>query len=122
MSLGTSLAVWWLRLYTPNAGDLGSIPNQGTISHMLQLRVCMPQLKILSAKTKTRHSQINNFFKKEKKENESRQCLVLVDIWRTLKHCLGEYSLGQLLWKTLGQYLWTYLREMHADGFQNGPR
>ena len=29
---------------TPNAGDLGSIPVQGTRSHMLQLRVRMPQL------------------------------------------------------------------------------
>ena len=33
--------------------DLGSIPGQGTRSHMLQLRVHMPQPKILSAATKT---------------------------------------------------------------------
>ena len=33
---GTSLAVQWLRLLTPNAGDLGSIPGQGTRSHSLQ--------------------------------------------------------------------------------------
>ena len=30
-----------------NARSLGSIPGQGTRSHMLQLRVCVPQLKIL---------------------------------------------------------------------------
>ena len=28
---GTSLVVQWLKLHTPNAGDLGSIPGQGTI-------------------------------------------------------------------------------------------
>ena len=30
---------------TPNAGDLGLIPGQGTRSRMPQLRVHMPQLK-----------------------------------------------------------------------------
>ena len=35
---GTSLAVQWLRLHAPNAGDLGLIPGQGTRSHMLPLR------------------------------------------------------------------------------------
>ena len=43
--VGTSLEVQWLRLNTPNAVDPGSIPDQGTRSHMPQLRVCMPQLK-----------------------------------------------------------------------------
>ena len=42
---GTSLVVQWLRLHTPNAGDPGSIPGQGTRSHM-------PQLKIPHAATK----------------------------------------------------------------------
>ena len=37
--------VQWLRLLAPNAGGPGSIPGQGTRSHMLQLRVRMPQLK-----------------------------------------------------------------------------
>ena len=31
---GTSLMVQWLRLYAPNAGDVGSIPGQGARSHM----------------------------------------------------------------------------------------
>ena len=39
----TSLMVQWLRLHVPNAGGLGSIPEQGTRSHMPQLRVQMLQ-------------------------------------------------------------------------------
>ena len=46
---GTSLVVQWLKLHTPNAGDLGSIPGQGTRSHMPQVRVCMLQLNVLRA-------------------------------------------------------------------------
>ena len=34
------------------------IPGQGTRSHLLQLRVCMPQLKILYAAPKTGHRQV----------------------------------------------------------------
>ncbi|TEA29203.1 hypothetical protein DBR06_SOUSAS14810008, partial [Sousa chinensis] len=49
-----SLVAQWLRLHTPNAGDLGLIPGQGTRSHMLQLSVFMPQLRSLPATTKTR--------------------------------------------------------------------
>ena len=36
--LGTSLLAQWLGLCTPNAGGLSLIPDQGTRSHMLQLR------------------------------------------------------------------------------------
>ena len=57
--LGAFLAVQWLRLHAPNAGGWGSIPGQGTRSHMLQLRVCILQLKIPSAVTETWCSQIN---------------------------------------------------------------
>ena len=46
---------------------LGSIPVQGTRSHMPELRVQMPKLKILYATTKTRHSQINKFFFKKRR-------------------------------------------------------
>ena len=56
---------WWLRLRTPNAEDPGSILGQETQSHMPQLRVCILQLKILNAATKTQCSQIN--IKKKKK-------------------------------------------------------
>ena len=34
-----------LGLCAPNAGGQGSIPGQGTRSHMLELRGCMLQLK-----------------------------------------------------------------------------
>ena len=53
--------VQWLRLGAPHAGGMGSIPGQGTRSHMLQLRVRMLQrrLKILCATAKTSHGQIN---------------------------------------------------------------
>ena len=37
--MGTSLMVQWLRLLMQGAP--GSIPGQGTISHMAQLRVCI---------------------------------------------------------------------------------
>ena len=33
-TVGTSLVVQWVRLCAPNAGDRGSIPGQGTRSHM----------------------------------------------------------------------------------------
>ena len=36
--------VQWLRLHALNVGGLGSIPGQGTRSHMPQLRVHMPQI------------------------------------------------------------------------------
>ena len=50
---GTSLVVQWLRLHAPNAGGPGSIPGQGTRSHMLQLSVPVQQLKMPHAATKT---------------------------------------------------------------------
>ena len=48
----TSLVVRWLRIQAPKAGGPGSIPSQGTRSHMWQLRVHMLQLKITQAATK----------------------------------------------------------------------
>ena len=50
---GTSLVVQWLRLRAPNAGGPGSIPGQGTRSHVPQLSVPVQQLKIPHAATKT---------------------------------------------------------------------
>ena len=38
---GTSLVDQWLILHTPNSGDTGLVPVQGTRSHMPQLRVRM---------------------------------------------------------------------------------
>ena len=45
-SLRASLVVQWLRLQSLQAGDLGSIPGQGTRSHMLQLRLEQPNQSI----------------------------------------------------------------------------
>ena len=62
--------VQWLRLCALSAEGPGLIPGQETRAHILQLRVCMPQLKtwhattkIPCAATKTRHSQINKKIK-----------------------------------------------------------
>ena len=44
---GTSLVAQRLRLPAPNSGGPNSIPGQGTRSHMQELRVGMPQLKLL---------------------------------------------------------------------------
>ena len=53
----------WPGLHIPNAGGPGSILSQGTRAHMLQLRVCMLQLKIPHVKMKTPCSQINKQIK-----------------------------------------------------------
>ena len=45
VNMGTSLVVQWLGLQAVNAGRLGSIPGQGTRSHMKQPRVHLPQLR-----------------------------------------------------------------------------
>ena len=58
-TVGTSLAVQWLRLHAAHAGGLGPVPGQGTRCHVLQLRAGRPQLKVSPAAMKTRHRQIN---------------------------------------------------------------
>lgn len=55
---GDFLVVQWLKLHIPSAGFLGSIPDQGSRSHMQQLRVQMLQLKSPRATTKTWCSQV----------------------------------------------------------------
>ena len=56
--IGTSLAVQWLRLHSPNVRGLGLIPGQGTIFHVQQLRVRMLQLMTPHTALKGQHSQI----------------------------------------------------------------
>ena len=51
--MGTSLVVQGLRPRALNARGLGLIPGQGARSHVPQLRVRVPQLKVLHATTKT---------------------------------------------------------------------
>ena len=64
---GTSLVVLWLRLCAPNARDPGSIPGQGTSSHMLQLKNPWSHNddQRSRAATKTQNSQVNKFLKKK---------------------------------------------------------
>ena len=53
ISFWTSLLVQWLRLFAPNAGDPGSIPDQGRRSRICcnnDWRSCMLQLRPSSAK------------------------------------------------------------------------
>ena len=46
--------VQWLRLHAPNAGGMGSIPGQGTRSHMPQLKSSRAEMKMkLHDATKT---------------------------------------------------------------------
>ena len=46
---GTSVEVQWLRLCSPNAGAPGLIPDQGTRSRMLQLKILHATTKIWSS-------------------------------------------------------------------------
>ena len=57
----TSLVVRRPRLHAPNAEGLGSTPGQGTISHILKL-------KMLCDATNTQCSQVNKFFSLKKKK------------------------------------------------------
>lgn len=49
----------WPNLHNPNAGDLGSISGQGTLSHMPGLKDPSCHTKMEDSKTKSQHSQIN---------------------------------------------------------------
>ena len=46
---GTSLGVQWLRLCSPSAGAPGLIPDQGTRSRMLQLKILHATTKVWSS-------------------------------------------------------------------------
>ena len=66
---GTSLVVQWVRLPTPNAGGLGSIPGQGTRSRThAATKSPHATTKSLQATTRTWSSQ--NKLKKKKKVQE----------------------------------------------------
>ena len=76
--IGTSLVVHWLRLHAPKAGHLGSIPGQGTRSHMMQL-------KIPHAATKSWHSQTDKHFLKRIYIHISESFYYMAEITTTLK-------------------------------------
>ena len=69
---GTSLVVQWLRLCAPNAGDLGWIPDQGTRSHMPQLRVC----KLLKMKQQVKIPRVINTTKTQ--YSQGRLCVIFL--------------------------------------------
>ena len=52
--------VQWPGLCTSNAGGPGSVPAQGTESHVLPTERCVPQLKIPRAAAKTGRCQIKS--------------------------------------------------------------
>ena len=49
---GTLLVLQWLRLQAPNTGGPGSIPGQGTRSHMPQLKILHAAMKIKNPKSR----------------------------------------------------------------------
>ena len=63
----SSLVVQWLKLHAPDAGGPGSIPGQGSRSHLLQLKIPHLATKIEDpcTATKTQHSQINICLKRK---------------------------------------------------------
>ena len=68
ISTGMSLVVQWLRLQAPNTGNLGSIPGQGTRSHVPKLRPEMLQQRYKDPhepKRKLSTAKINKYFFKK---------------------------------------------------------
>ena len=55
--------VQWLTLCDPNSGGPDSVPGQGTIYHMPQLRVCIWQLSCMLQLRPSTAKYINIFFK-----------------------------------------------------------
>ena len=65
-----------LRLCAPNAGGSDSIPVQGTRSHMLQLKICMPQLRPHAAKLKKKFVSLQITNDGEAAEKREQFCTV----------------------------------------------
>ena len=75
--------VEWLKLHVLNTGGLGSIPGEGTRSHVLQLKVCMLQLKIPHAAMMIEDSTCLNPSRINKQQKPTTGCsnyLWVVDI------------------------------------------
>ena len=56
---GTSLVLQWLRLPSVHTWGLNSISGQGAGFHMSQLKVHLPQLKVVQAASETWCSRVN---------------------------------------------------------------
>ena len=119
-AMGVSLVVQWLRPCVPNAGDLGSIPGQGTRTHL-------SKLKIPHAATKTRCSQIiflksygfsNShvwIWELDHKEGwvPKNQCLCIVVLEKTLKIPLNSKDIKPVNPK--GNQLWIFIGGTGAE-------
>ena len=86
--LGTSLVVQWLRFHARNAGGSGLIPGQETVSHVLNLRVHMSQLRDLACHNENRRSRVPQLRpgvakKKKKKKKIKGKAWVLLLAGRT---------------------------------------
>ena len=77
--MGISLVVQWLRLSDSSAGDLGSIPGQGTRSRMLQLR---PSTAKLKHKTRNNKECIGSDFWKLKAQLKVAAGSCFSETWR----------------------------------------
>ena len=98
--------VRWQRPDSPNAGSPGSIPGQGSRSHMPQPRVRRPHLKIPPVTNKTRHCQINKYTQKFKKglssspfpsDSASKSCPITVSCQENgTTSVLSQPSLGTI--------------------------
>ena len=86
--------VQWPRLQAPRAQGPGSIPDQGTRPHVLQL-------KIWRVTTKARHSQINIFLKGKEKSNWE-LCEILFAEHSSSSPCVELVEYG-ILGMTLGR-------------------
>ena len=74
----------WLRFHAPSAGGPGSVPGQGTRSHMPQRKLKIPRVS-----TKTQHRQINIF-----KKNKSILSPPLLVFNLLSQHCSQLFSPG----------------------------
>ena len=115
-----------LSLHAPNAEGPGSIPGQGTRSHMLHLSGCVPQLKISHATAKTQWSQT----KKQRAELGSRLWLKEVspssDLHFNMKQGIPENSASDRspvsdmmtwIWLTMKVCFPLTLRFVHLSSF-----
>ena len=90
---GSSLAAQWLGPHAPNPGGLSWTPGQGTVSHTLQLGVCMPQLKeILHASTKVQCRQIKKQLLKKKRSLVQKLIYVFIQqaVWEMSQSLLSD--------------------------------
>lgn len=84
------MALWWSssRLWAPNEEDLGPIPGQGTIPHMLQIKdsaQCNQGSHVLQLRPGTAEQffffkkDMENVDKRERQEGKTSQCQTVME-------------------------------------------